>query len=95
MREEEEDEEAETVELNGVAAARGRRLKSQKAGQNEDPVGSRGTPGNAASAQPYEPMPVSEILLILTDAGRWWTVKTEPTLGIFELCRSWRWQPIQ
>jgi len=50
-----EDEEAETVLLNGVAAARGRRLKSQKAGQNED---ARGTPGNAASSQPYEAMPV-------------------------------------
>jgi hypothetical protein len=50
-----EDQEAETVEMNGVAAARGRRLK--KAGQNEEGLG-RGTPGNAASNQPYEAMPV-------------------------------------
>lgn len=41
-----EDNIAETIQLNGVAAARGRRLTSQKAGQNDD---ARGTPGNAAS----------------------------------------------
>lgn len=51
----EEDQEAETVEMNGVAAARGRRLK--KAGQNDEGLG-RGTPGNPASNQPYEAMPV-------------------------------------
>jgi hypothetical protein len=42
-RDNEEDQEAETVQLNGVAAARGRRLKPQI---NEE---ARGTPGNAAS----------------------------------------------
>jgi hypothetical protein len=39
------DEEAETLQMNGVAAARNRRLKSQKAEE-----ASRGTPGNAASS---------------------------------------------